>query len=227
MNEKPIVIETHKKPDSAVIWLHGLGADGRDFAGLVPALRLPERARTRFVFPHAPVRPITLNEGMEMRGWYDITSLDPDKNKEDVEGIEAARKSVMRLIKEQIDSGVPAQRIVLAGFSQGGAIALITGLQGNLPLGGILALSAYLPAGLADKMPKAKPHSPPVMMMHGEFDDVVSLEYGKASKEQLLKLGYSVSWKTYPMAHQVCPQQLQIIRDWLSKRVLVAAKVAS
>lgn len=221
MSEQPIVIETHKKPDSAVIFLHGLGADAFDLTGLMPALQLPENMKTRFVFPRATKRPITLNNGIEMRGWYDIKGLDRHAE-EDAEGIDAARRYLTSLIQQQVDDGISPKNIILAGFSQGGAVALATGLQASFPLGGILALSSYLP--LANSMPKAKPYSAPILMMHGEFDDVIRLNDAKAAKEHLQALGYQVVWRTYPMAHQICQQQFHTIRDWMVKCLTAPAK---
>lgn len=224
--DAPIIIETHKTPDAAIIWLHGLGADGHDFAGLASTLQLPEKSKIRFILPHAPLRPVTLNGGKKMRAWYDIVSLERIDGQEDEAGIEASRVALIDLIQQQVDSGIKPNRIILAGFSQGGAIALATGIQANFPLAGILALSSYLP--MADKMPSARPHSPEIMMMHGEFDDVIDIRYAKDSKDCLVvDLGYRVSWKTYQMVHQICPQQIPIIRNWIIDKLTTTTRITT
>jgi phospholipase/carboxylesterase len=213
-----IELETAAAPDAAVIWLHGLGADGHDFEPVVPELRLPGAARLRFVFPHAPVRPVTLNMGMPMRAWYDIYQL--GGSREDGEGIRASQAQVERLIARERARGVAAQRIVLAGFSQGGAIALHTGLRHGERLAGILALSTYLP--LADTLAAERSdanNALPVFMAHGGYDDIIPVERARQSHARLGALGYPVAWKEYPMPHAVCAPEIADIAAWLLTRL--------
>lgn len=209
-----IEIETGPAPDAAVLWLHGLGADGHDFEPLVPELRLPRELRVRFVFPHAPVRPVTLNMGMSMRAWYDIFQL--GGGREDDAGIRASQGLVQALIARERGRGVTAGRIVLAGFSQGGAIALHTGLRHPERLAGILALSTYLPlaATLAAEASVAN-RDVPLLMAHGRFDDVIPLERARQSRLALEALGAKVEWREYPMPHSVCPEEIAHIAAWL------------
>jgi phospholipase/carboxylesterase len=210
--------ETASAPDAAVIWLHGLGADGHDFEPVVPELRLPDTARVRFVFPHAPVRPVTLNMGMAMRAWYDIYQL--GGGREDGEGIRASQSQVERLIARERARGVAAQRIVLAGFSQGGAIALHTGLRHGERLAGILALSTYLPLAEALAAERSDANSAlPVFMAHGGFDDIVPVERARQSRARLEALGYAVAWREYPMPHAVCAPEIADIAAWLVTRL--------
>ncbi|HJS36555.1 MAG TPA: alpha/beta fold hydrolase [Burkholderiales bacterium] len=213
-----IELETAAAPDAAVIWLHGLGADGHDFEPVVPELRLPGAARLRFVFPHAPVRPVTLNMGMPMRAWYDIYQL--GGSREDGEGIRASQAQVERLIARERARGVAAQRIVLAGFSQGGAIALHTGLRHGERLAGVLALSTYLP--LADTLAAERSDANgalPVFMAHGGYDDIIPVERARQSYAQLEALGYPVAWKEYAMPHAVCAPEIADIAAWLLTRL--------
>jgi len=213
-----IELETAGAPDAAVIWLHGLGADGHDFEPVVPELRLPGAARVRFVFPHAPVRPVTLNMGMPMRAWYDIYQL--GGGREDGEGIRASQSQLERLIARERARGVAAQRIVLAGFSQGGAIALHTGLRHGERLAGILALSTYLP--LADTLAAERSEANgalPVFLAHGDHDDIIPVERARQSHARLEALGYAVTWKEYPMPHAVCAPEIADIAAWLLTRL--------
>ena len=202
-------------PDGSVIWLHGLGADGHDFEPIVPELGLG--SRLRFVFPHAPVRPVTLNGGMAMRAWYDIISLDRD-GPIDEAGIRESAARLDGLIKREQERGVPAERIVVAGFSQGGAIALHEGLRNAAPLAGIMALSTYLPMSsrVASEM-AADARNRPVFVAHGSFDPVVPMTAGQLARDVLEKEGFDVEWHDYPMAHGVCPDEIAHIRDWLIK----------
>jgi phospholipase/carboxylesterase len=207
-------IETGPRPGAAVIWLHGLGADGHDFEPIVPELGLPGSLAVRFVFPHAPVRPVTLNQGMRMRAWYDIYRL--GGGPEDEAGIRASQASLDALISAEKGKGIPAGKIVIAGFSQGGAIALQCGLRYPERLAGVLALSTYLP--LAGKLEAEK--SPanartPVFMAHGSYDDVIPLQRAEDSRRALEKLGYPVEWHAYPMPHSVCPQEIADISAFL------------
>ena len=211
-----IEIETGTKPDAAVIWLHGLGADGHDFEPIVPELRLPQRLSLRFVFPHAPVRPVTLNQGMHMRAWYDILQL--GGGREDDAGIRASQKSLEDLIAREATRGIAPGRIVLAGFSQGGAIALQTALRASERLAGTLALSTYLPlaATLAAERSAAS-GGLPIFMAHGSQDPMIPLDRARASRDALAALGYPVEWREYPMPHSVCLEEISDIAAWLTR----------
>ena len=214
-----VVLEPDSKADACVIWMHGLGADGNDFVPIIPMLGLPVGHSVRFIFPHAPVRPVTLNMGMAMRAWYDIKSLTAE-GREDAEGIAASARRIEGLIAELRDEGIAPDRVVVAGFSQGGAVALHTARGYAVRLAGVLALSTYLPLRdrLADHAHAAN-RDLPILMMHGSFDGVVSPEFGSASKDRLLEAGYRVDWRTYPMEHQVSPEQIADIGRWLNERL--------
>jgi phospholipase/carboxylesterase len=218
--EPPIIIQTSADDsmpaDAAVIWLHGLGADGNDFVPIVSELVLPDAVNIRFIFPHAPLRPITINQGYRMRGWYDITSLDI-ANKDDETGIIESSNTMMSLCDQQLAQGIAAERVVFAGFSQGGAIALYAGLRYKNRLGGILALSTYLPMHqrLVQDASEAN-RSTPIFMAHGLHDEVVALQIGLQTRTLLQQRGYRVQWQDYPMGHSVCPQQISDIGEWLS-----------
>ena len=207
-------MQTGARPDAAVIWLHGLGADGHDFEPIVPELRLPPALQLRFIFPHAPVRPVTLNQGMRMRAWYDIFQL--GGGAEDEAGIRESGSAVQQLMHEQIKRGIDTSRIVLAGFSQGGAIALHTALRYSAPLAGVLALSTYLPlrATLKEEMKEANQHVP-IFMAHGLYDDIIPLERAEQSRKILADAGYEVEWRTYPMPHSVCAEEIADIAGFL------------
>ena len=209
-----IEIETARAPDAAVIWLHGLGADGHDFEALVPELRLPPRMRLRFIFPHAPVRPVTINMGMSMRAWYDVLQM--GGGPEDAAGIRASQALVEALIARQRARGLAAARIVLAGFSQGGAIALHTGLRHAERLAGVLALSTYLPlaATLAAERSDAN-RGAPVFMAHGTLDPLIDIARARDSRAALASLGYAVQWREYAMPHSVCAEEIADIAAWL------------
>ncbi len=209
-----IEIESAPSPDAAVLWLHGLGADGHDFEPVVPQLQLPRALRVRFVFPHAPVRPVTLNMGMRMRAWYDIAQL--GGGAEDAAGIRASQAQLEALIARERTRGVAAERIVLAGFSQGGAIALHTGLRHPGRLAGILALSTYLPlAGTVAAEHAAANRDAPLFMAHGRFDDIIPIERARQSRAALEALGCRVDWHEYPMPHAVCAEEIADIAAWL------------
>ncbi|MBS0213804.1 MAG: alpha/beta hydrolase [Proteobacteria bacterium] len=221
MTPLPDCIETTTgpTPDWSVIFLHGLGADGNDFAPVVPQLVRPGWPAIRFVFPHAPVRPITINGGMRMRGWYDIAAMDI-ASREDEAGVRASIALVEALIAREGERGVPASRVILAGFSQGGAIALAAGLRRIQPLAGIIALSTYLPlaqSSIAQSTPAAR--ATPVFMAHGMFDPIVPQTLGLRSRDALMALGMQVAWHSYPMAHQVCPPEIAAINAWLDARI--------
>lgn len=203
-----------ENPSYCVVWMHGLGADGHDFAPIVPELGLPASPGIRFIFPHAPQQPVTINGGYVMRAWYDV--LGPDLTaQQDKAGIENSSKLIEQLIDDQIDNGFTEDKIILAGFSQGGAMALHVGLRSRNKLAGIMALSTYLP--LAEELPlqQASPSSPPIFMAHGHYDPVVQMLAGLHSKQLLESLGYNVLWKEYPMEHSVCGEEVADISTWL------------
>jgi len=216
MSEHPIEIETRSHPTAAVIWLHGLGADGNDFVPIVPELRLADDPGIRFIFPNAPHQPVTCNGGYVMRSWYDIYSLDGFE-KEDKAGILESQKTIESLIQGEITRGIKSNRIILMGFSQGGAVALHTGLRFLQQLAGIGALSTYLPLREDVKKERCMVNKDvPIFMAHGLFDPVVRYEYGETSCKLLQRLGYAVEWKNYPMEHSVCPEEIEDISRWLS-----------
>ncbi len=212
-------IETAAEADFSVIWLHGLGADGSDFEPVVPELGLPGNAKIRFVFPHAPVIPVTCNGGYLMRAWYDIKYLDGSTRDVDEAGVRASCEAVRALIARENARGVPTHRIVLAGFSQGGAIAYTAALSHPETLAGVIALSTYLPARqlLLDSLTEAN-RSTPIFAAHGTQDDVVGLRLGEAARDTLQAEGYAVEWRTYPMPHSVCLDEIRAIGAWLTTR---------
>jgi phospholipase/carboxylesterase len=213
-----IQLETGRDPERSVIWLHGLGADGRDFVPIVGELDLPA-APIRFVFPHAPVQPVTINNGMSMRAWYDIVA-DDIARREDERGVRASQRLVEALIARERERGVPAARIVLAGFSQGGAIALQTGLRHAERLAGIMALSTYVPiASALEAERNAANNDVPIFIAHGTQDPIIPLTHARRSRELLERLGYPVEWHEYAMPHSVSPQEIDDIGAWL-RRVL-------
>ena len=212
-------IETQPNPTASVVWLHGLGADGFDFEPIVPELRLPETIPTRFIFPHAPERSVTVNQGMVMRAWYDITGFEQERQEDDA-GLRDSAERVTRLIHREQERGIPFSRIVLAGFSQGGAVALHAGLRFPQTLGGIMALSGYLP--LADTIPAETAdanRATPIFMAHGTLDPVVPMQMGKMSFDFLEREGFNPSWKEYAMPHAVCPEEIRDIGVWLQSRL--------
>ena len=212
-----VEIETGRQPTGAVIWLHGLGADGHDFAPIVPQLVSPNERALRFVFPHAPVRPVTLNGGMPMRAWYDILSLDR-RAPQDEAGIRASGAIVDELIRRENQRGIPTERIVLGGFSQGGAISLFAGPRYPEKLAGIMGLSCYML--LEDLLPAERTRvnfQTPVFLAHGTQDPVVDIRRGTEARQLLEAGGYPVEWHTYPMPHSVCPQEADDIAAWLRK----------
>jgi phospholipase/carboxylesterase len=212
-----IELDTAPNPTASVIWLHGLGADGNDFVPIVPELRLPQSLRVRFVFPHAPVRAVTINNGMRMRAWYDIAAADLN-SRADLIGVRESQAQLEALIERETARGMPSERIVLAGFSQGGAIALYTGLRHAERLAGIMALSTYLiaPDKLATEASAAN-RGVPIFMAHGTADPVVRFQWGEASKRMLEAAGYPIEWHTYRMEHSVCLEEVQAIGAWLTK----------
>jgi len=218
-SEENVVLEPATKADAAVIWLHGLGADGYDFVPIVDELRLPPTLAVRFIFPHARPRPVTINNGFVMRAWYDITGLGPDR-KEDDAGIRESAGVVNGYIEQQNARGVATERIVIAGFSQGGAIALQASLRYPERLGGVMALSTYLPLreSVAAEASRAN-EDLPILMCHGLRDPMIAAAIGKASRDQLVSLGYTVEWQSYPMEHQVCMEEVHDISRWLQARL--------
>jgi phospholipase/carboxylesterase len=214
-----IEYETQANPDAAVIWMHGLGADGNDFAPVVPELRLPPSAAIRFIFPHAPERPVTINGGYVMRAWYDIAAAD-FSNRADEAGIRESQASIEAMIARERARGIAASRIVLAGFSQGGVIALQTGLRHPERLAGIMALSTYLalPQYLMSEASKAN-LDVPIFMAHGTADPMIVYDWAKASRDSLVTSGYTVEWHSYPMQHSLCAEEIDAIGVWL-RRVL-------
>ncbi|HEY4911162.1 MAG TPA: alpha/beta hydrolase [Methylomirabilota bacterium] len=207
-----IEIETGPSPRAAIIWLHGLGADGHDFEPIVPELEMPPVPAARFVFPHAPVQPVTINGGARMRAWYDVTN----DGRQDATGIRASQARVEALIARERSRGIAPGAIVLAGFSQGGAIALHTGLRHPERLAGILALSTYLP--LPDTLEKEASQANrdvPIFMAHGTQDPLIPLSWAARSRDLLLSLGYAVEWHEYPMPHSVCSEEIADVGRWL------------
>ncbi len=218
-----ITLDSGPDPRHSIIWLHGLGADGEDFVPIAEELELP--VPVRYIFPHAPMRPVSINGGYVMRAWYDILldaasaelSASIGKN-EDAAGIIAAQADIERLIAQERQRGIAAKDIFLAGFSQGGAVALHTGLRHQEKLGGIVALSSYLPlAGTTAAEAAATAKDTPILMAHGRDDPVVPYGLGKASAEELVRQGYALEWHDYTMPHSVCPEEVRDIEQWLRR----------
>ncbi len=220
-----IKLETGKNPTHSIIWLHGLGADGEDFLPIAEEMTLP--VSVRYIFPHAPMRPVTLNGGFVMRAWYDIYAAAPTGGldleagrKQDEAGIRASQAELEKLIAQEKDRGIKAENIYLAGFSQGGAIVLHTGLRHAERLGGLLGLSTYLPlaATLAQEASSAARQTP-IFMAHGRSDPILPYPLGKSSAQQLTENGYALEWHEYPMPHSVCQEEIADIENWLKKRL--------
>jgi len=212
-----VEIETGRNPTGTVIWLHGLGADGHDFAPIVPQLVAPEERPLRFVFPHAPVRPVTINGGMSMRAWYDILGFGRGVPQDEA-GIRAADAEVGALIRRENQRGIPSSHIVLGGFSQGGAISLFSGPRYPEKLAGIMGLSCYLL--LEDLLPAERTrvnYQTPIFLAHGTQDPVVDVRRGTEARQLLEAGGYPVEWHAYPMPHSVSPQEIVDIAAWLRK----------
>ncbi len=218
--EKPLVIEPGREASASVIWLHGLGADAHDFEPIVPELGDDLKSSVRFVFPFAPHRPVTINGGMVMRAWYDIGDADISR-RADEDGVRESGEILSAMVDAEIERGVDPARVVLAGFSQGGAIALHTALRYPRPLAGVLALSAYLPLLDPTRAEASEANRKvPIFMAHGSQDPVIPLSLSERSREFLTGLGYVVECHTYPMPHSVCAEEVRDIRDWLC-RILI------
>ncbi len=214
-HQDAVIIEPNHGHRATIIWLHGLGADGHDFVAIVPELRLPQSLGVRFVFPHAPVRPVTINGGMSMRAWYDVRNTDL-RREEDAASIKDSASIIEQYIAIEVNAGIPSEQIVLAGFSQGGAMALHTGLRHESSLGGLLVLSGYLP--LPERLREEVSISNktvPIMMCHGTYDPIIPVSAGKQSRDFLEQEGYTISWHSYPMEHSVCIEEVQDAGAWL------------
>ncbi|GAA3555317.1 alpha/beta hydrolase [Marinobacter xestospongiae] len=209
--------ETRANPDAAVIWLHGLGASGHDFEPVIPELGLPDDAAIRFIFPHAPVMPVTINGGVAMPAWYDIKAMDIDRVV-DTEQLCASSDAVGRLIDREIECGIASERIIVAGFSQGGAVAYQLGLSYAKPLAGVLGLSTYF-ATAGTLTPSEANRQTPIRIYHGQFDPVVPEQLGRRSAEQLSQLGYAVEYGTFPMDHSVCLEEIIEIGRFFGERL--------
>ncbi len=215
-------LETGPNPLFTVIWLHGLGADHRDFEQLPDLLRLPADVPVRFLLPDAPLRPITINGGMVMRGWYDVTGLDINREARP-EGLDESADIVRTLLSRELERGAPAERILLGGFSQGGAVALYLGLRYSQALAGVIGLSTYLPvAGILATEAHQANRDTPIFLAHGLHDPVLALHLAERSRELLTELGFDVTWRTYPMPHSLSEAELVDLSDWLD--VLIKAK---
>ncbi|KFZ30875.1 carboxylesterase [Pseudidiomarina salinarum] len=210
-----VEIEPDQPANRAIIWLHGLGADGNDFAPLVPHLRLPESVQVRFIFPHAPKIPVTINGGMVMPAWYDITDMTIDR-KVDTAQLRASADSVADLIARENERGIPSEHIVIAGFSQGGAVAYEAALSHSERLAGLLVLSSYLATAPSIELHPAN-QDLPVMIQHGRQDPIVAERLGQQAKSWMMDHGYKVDYQAFDMEHQVCPEQIQEISNWLTK----------
>jgi len=215
-----LTVQTGENPNASIIWLHGLGADGHDFEPIVPQLNLPEDLHIRFIFPHAPVMPVTLNGGYIMPAWYDIRHGDSGIEHDET-GIRQSARQIQMLIEQEQMHGIPSGRIILAGFSQGGAMALHVGLRQNDALAGIMGLSCYLllPDRFDDEVtPVSK--SSPIFMAHGVEDPTVPFALGDATRRRLESAGYKVEWHTYPIQHHVCPEEISAIGKWATRRLI-------
>lgn len=215
-----IELETGQAPRYSVIWMHGLGADGSDFEPIVPYLGLDPSVSVRFVFPNAPQIPVTCNGGFVMPAWYDIISLAADSREIDEAGLLASRDTITGLIEREVARGIPANHIFLAGFSQGGAVAYLTGLSYKEALAGIIALSTYMPSpSQAVQLATSASRPTPLFIAHGTQDDVVSLKLGEIARNTVTDLGYTFDWQTYPMGHEVCLPEIQAIGAWINARI--------
>lgn len=204
-----VELQTQDTVQYSIIWMHGLGADAHDFVPIVPELKFPDGVGVRFVFPNAPVRPITINNGMAMRGWFDILSLARIEREEDEQGLYESKAQIEALIKRENERGIPSERVFLAGFSQGCAMTLLTGVRYSEKLAGLIGLSGYLPLyqRTAEEASEANKDTP-IFLVHGDFDPVIPIAIANTSHQKLRELGYQVQWHQYPMAHQVCAEEV-------------------
>jgi len=214
-NDQQVILEPEQPAQAVVIWLHGLGADGHDFVPVVPHLGLPDQLAVRFIFPQAPVQPVTVNNGYPMRAWYDILAMGASREINEQTLFESVVR-INQLISDQIDQGISPDRILLVGFSQGGAVAYETGLSFPLPLAGVAALSTYLATDPAARLERSQGF--PIWIGHGTADDVVPLTLGEQARSRLVELGLTPDWQTWPMAHEVVLDEIQALGRWISKR---------
>ncbi len=212
-----IEIEPAQPATAAIIWLHGLGADGHDFAPIVPELRLPKHLAVRFIFPHAPSIPVTINNGWVMPAWYDILAMDIDRKVDEVQ-LRASASAIHQLIEREIERGIDSRRILLAGFSQGGAVNYEAALSYDKPLGGLLALSTYF-ATASSVQPHPANRQLPIQVYHGSLDPVVPPALGQNSLTSLRAMGYQPDFQSYPMEHALCPEQISHIGSWIRARL--------
>ena len=218
-----VEIETGATPRAAVVWMHGLGADGHDFEPIVPELRLPRDLAVRFVFPHAPMRPVTINQGYVMRAWYDVRA-DAGERREDEGGVRESHRRITALVTREATRGIPAARVVLAGFSQGGAMALHVGLRHPERLAGVIALSCFLPlTRTVTEEAVAANRTTPFLMAHGTADPLIPVARGRHARDLLASFGYPVEWHDYPMPHAVCAEEIALIGRWLATRLSAPA----
>ena len=215
-----LTVETNPNPDASVIWLHGLGADGNDFKPIVSELGLSDDAAIRFIFPHSPSRPVTINGGMVMPAWYDILEMTIERSVDEVQLRESA-KSITDFVENEIASGISSDRIIIAGFSQGGAVAIETALTFSKKLAGLLLMSTYFATKDSIQLSDEN-RMLPIEIHHGQYDPVVPIQLSKVSEESLKQHGYQVELKNYPMEHSVCPQQIKDIGNWIQKRLGVS-----
>jgi phospholipase/carboxylesterase len=217
--EEPVIIGGQKNPQAAVIWLHGLGADGYDFEPIVPQLQFANRESVRFIFPHANVQPVTINAGMSCRAWFDIYSLS-DVGNEDVNGMNETNHYIHSLIEQQLQDGIDSKKIVLVGFSQGGAMALYSALTYDKPLGGVMGLSTLLGGSLElEKNRNDVNDDMPILLVHGTQDEVLPYAMGERSRDTLESWGYKVQWKSYQMGHSLCSEEIKDISSFLQEHL--------
>ena len=213
-----VIIEPQERHRASIIWLHGLGANGHDFAPIVSELYLPSRLGIRFIFPNAPIRKITINNNMKMRGWYDIKSSNL-REMEDVESIVKSSNLIHNYIDAEIKKGIRSDKIIVAGFSQGGAIALHSGMRYSPKLAGILALSSYLPLPENLEKETSECKEMPIIMAHGKDDNIIPIEQGRSSYRTLIENGYKVEWSEYTMQHSICSDEILMIKKWIENRL--------